>query len=269
MEGHLDWVRCLDWSSSAETASGDSPAAGEIFLASGSQDAYVRLWSLTPLATAAAAGLDLESAAVEDADEAGVGLDEKLFEEFEKRLNGGAAGGDDDEGGVGQVSLKSFVVTARNFDGRCVNRLPSSAELHCTHSPDSLPAAALRQFDKVLARILGAAPRARHLGHLAPLFAAVADDAAPAALGLGRQLADPLGAASVVVGRGSDLVPAESIWPGVGQGPRLLRCSLGWRRRRTRGPRQRLGRRLERLARGGRPGRARWLEGAHGSDRPL
>lgn len=127
MEGHLDWVRCLDWSSSTDSPVPDPVGASdpaELFLASGSQDAYVRLWSLTALASVSAAEADAESGPTAEAEGDagdGGGLDEKLFEEFEKRLNGGVGGGggDDDEGGIGQVSLKSFVITARNFDGRC------------------------------------------------------------------------------------------------------------------------------------------------------
>lgn len=56
LEGHTDWVRCLsfttpmpanDSSSSASTSTAYDIAPGEVLLASGSQDNYIRLWRIT------------------------------------------------------------------------------------------------------------------------------------------------------------------------------------------------------------------------------
>lgn len=57
LEGHTDWVRCLSFttpipageesSSSASTSTAYDIAPGEVLLASGSQDNYIRLWRIT------------------------------------------------------------------------------------------------------------------------------------------------------------------------------------------------------------------------------
>lgn len=56
LEGHTDWMRCLsfttpipanDSSSAASTSTAYDIASGEVLLASGSQDNYIRLWRVT------------------------------------------------------------------------------------------------------------------------------------------------------------------------------------------------------------------------------
>ncbi|KPV74938.1 uncharacterized protein RHOBADRAFT_44457 [Rhodotorula graminis WP1] len=87
LEGHADWVRCLSFTtpippsadSTASTSTAYDIAPGEVLLASGSQDNYIRLWRISrrsttvaesaPAHAAAASGLDaLEEAlaAVDD-----------------------------------------------------------------------------------------------------------------------------------------------------------------------------------------------------------
>lgn len=79
LEGHEDWVRCL----SLMTLS--SQSRGDLLLASGSQDNYIRLWRI---------GANAEVEKTEKAS----GLD--MLDEFERKLAGEA-------GGSGQISTKA------------------------------------------------------------------------------------------------------------------------------------------------------------------
>lgn len=228
MEGHMDWVRCLDWSPLPKKTKSDltSETQEELFLASGSQDAYVRLWSLTSISQAIAAKLEPQQDAEGDGE-----LDDKLFEEFEKRLNGGGGGGEDDDT-VGQVSMKSFVVSVKDFDGRSVFgfrlvRAGTAADVW-----NYVPS----QRQEVLAGILRTHAGPRHLGHLASLLSPFISSSSPTTLRIRRQLAHPLVSSSLVPARGANLVPRAPFRSGLGQGTWFLRCPVGWSARRARGP---------------------------------
>lgn len=227
MEGHMDWVRCLDWSPLPAKTKSDltSETQEELFLASGSQDAYVRLWSLTSISQAVAAKLEPQQDVEGDGE-----LDDKLFEEFEKRLNGGAGGGEDDDA-VGQVSMKSFVVSAKDFDGRSVFGFRLVKAGTAADVWNSVPS----QRQEVFAGILRTYAGPRHLGHLAPLLSPFFPSSSSAPLRICRQLAHPLVPSSLVFARGADLVPRAPFRSGLGQGTRFLWCPLGWSARHARG----------------------------------
>ncbi|KWU47145.1 WD40 repeat-like protein [Rhodotorula sp. JG-1b] len=81
LEGHTDWVRCLSFttpipangsSSSASTSTAYDIAPGEVLLASGSQDNYIRLWRVTKrdLATEQTAPQEEEDAPLDELDAA-------------------------------------------------------------------------------------------------------------------------------------------------------------------------------------------------------
>lgn len=110
LEGHIDWVRALDFSppgTSAPTTVSFTPTL-EVLLASGSQDGYIRMWSLVPIAAAPDEG----SAANDDE---GGELDDQMLKDFERKIGGA----DGDEGGnVGQVSMKAFVISVKTRDGK-------------------------------------------------------------------------------------------------------------------------------------------------------
>lgn len=91
LEGHEDWVRCLDLTSCpSEFSSGY-----DLLLASGSQDNYIRLWRI-------AAGVEQKALVEEKKDD---GLD--MLDEFERKLAGEA-------GGNVQISTKAHVLTVQD-----------------------------------------------------------------------------------------------------------------------------------------------------------
>ncbi|KAL7415694.1 WD40-repeat-containing domain protein [Mrakia frigida] len=125
LEGHLDWVRALDFSPSpppsSSTSTSSSSSSPDLLLASGSQDGYIRLWSLIPLAP---------EATKEDSPVAsgsgGEVLDDEMMDEFERKIaKGGGEEEDSGEGaggnGVGQVSMKAFTLGVRQRDGSTSN----------------------------------------------------------------------------------------------------------------------------------------------------
>ncbi|GAA5895240.1 hypothetical protein JCM8208_005945 [Rhodotorula glutinis] len=71
LEGHTDWVRCLSFTtpipssadSTASTSTAYDIAPGEVLLASGSQDNYIRLWRISRRSTRAAEGAPAPPAA--------------------------------------------------------------------------------------------------------------------------------------------------------------------------------------------------------------
>jgi WD40 repeat protein len=114
----LDWVRALDFSppgTSAPTtiSSSDAPSS-ELLLASGSQDGYIRLWSLTPLSPAEEKNVKENEEGDGEAEGEGAELDDKMLEDFERKIGGGEDG---QEGDVGQVSMKAFVLQVKAKDG--------------------------------------------------------------------------------------------------------------------------------------------------------
>ena len=118
MEGHLDWVRALDFSPTT------SPDATELLLASGSQDGYIRFWSLIHLPASAqpeaAPALSAAPApATGGAEKDGEILDDEMMDAFERKIareeedSGEGAGAN----GVGQVSMKAYTLTVKQKDG--------------------------------------------------------------------------------------------------------------------------------------------------------
>lgn len=117
----MDWVRALDFSPAgtsapcvAASSSDDAPL--ELLLASGSQDGYIRLWSLSPLSPLEGRERKplVDSAGEQEEETEGAELDDKMLEDFERKIGGDGEG----EGGdVGQVSMKAFVLQVKAKDG--------------------------------------------------------------------------------------------------------------------------------------------------------
>lgn len=113
LEGHEDWVRCLDLVPCARTEANPTNAELEdLMLASGSQDNYIRLWRITPLAQDQAAAVSTVN------DDAGTPsqhvtsneLDDDMLDEFERKIAGDAAGSR-------QLSTKAHVMAVQAEDG--------------------------------------------------------------------------------------------------------------------------------------------------------
>lgn len=230
LEGHMDWVRALDFSppgTSAPTTVTESPTP-EVLLASGSQDGYIRLWSLVPIEQVPDEG----SAPAEQREGAEGGeLDDQMLKDFERKIGGG----DGDEGGnVGQVSMKAFVISTKGRNGKWVP--PSTVP-----SPGSIPDHfSIAQIVPLLSVPLGRAARSRHLGHLPALLACLGllpYSPAPASLLLRRQLSHSLVPYSALLRRwqaldtdallSRHLVRPAQVRPGLCEGSRLLRSAVG------------------------------------------
>ncbi|WWC89777.1 uncharacterized protein L201_004703 [Kwoniella dendrophila CBS 6074] len=97
LEGHEDWVRCLSFTSYPSLTDSSKK---DLFLASGSQDNYIRLWRISPLAEQSPQEKEKQ---VEKDDKQKEGLD--LLDEFERRLNGE---------GSGQISTKAHVMAVQD-----------------------------------------------------------------------------------------------------------------------------------------------------------
>lgn len=98
LEGHEDWVRCLAITPyPSSTSDSDSK---DLLLASGSQDNYIRLWRISPIAERAST---TETSAITDG-----GLD--MLDEFERKLAGEA-------GGSVQISTKAHVLSIDGDNG--------------------------------------------------------------------------------------------------------------------------------------------------------
>lgn len=71
LEGHTDWIRCLSFTtpipssldSTASTSTAYDIAPGEVLLASGSQDNYIRLWRISRRSTSASDGASAQPTA--------------------------------------------------------------------------------------------------------------------------------------------------------------------------------------------------------------
>ncbi|CDZ98002.1 RNA polymerase II elongator complex, subunit ELP2, WD repeat superfamily [Phaffia rhodozyma] len=111
LEGHIDWVRCLAF---APTTSNSS----DLLLASGSQDAYIRLWSLSPLVESRneteVAPTEKETDGSDEADQ-DQELDQKLMDQFEGLANQGDGEGPDGE--VGTVNMRAFHLDVKEKSG--------------------------------------------------------------------------------------------------------------------------------------------------------
>lgn len=108
LEGHEDWVRSLDFavfpSSTTSEYQDQGEGSGDLMLASGSQDGYIRLWRLSAIPSDSAEGEIPAAAAetVENSDD----LDDDMLDEFERRMTGDAAG---TSRGAAQLSTKAHV----------------------------------------------------------------------------------------------------------------------------------------------------------------
>ncbi|KAF7313748.1 hypothetical protein HMN09_00531900 [Mycena chlorophos] len=91
LQGHEDWVKCLAFNLERDST---------LILASGSQDATIRLWKIEPLAKQASSSASQSSDPLSDA----------LLDAFEASLG---ELGDAEEGGR-QISLKRHVLTVKN-----------------------------------------------------------------------------------------------------------------------------------------------------------
>ncbi|ODN98383.1 elongator complex protein 2 [Cryptococcus wingfieldii CBS 7118] len=91
LEGHEDWVRCLQF-----TPYPSSSSTNDLLLASGSQDNFIRLWRVSPIAPQEAAAPDMDE-----------GLE--MLDEFEKRLAG-------EGGGNTQISTKAHILGVQDGD---------------------------------------------------------------------------------------------------------------------------------------------------------
>ncbi|KAK4684880.1 elongator complex protein 2, partial [Tremellales sp. Uapishka_1] len=96
LEGHEDWIRCLSLTTYPSASSTDR----DLLLASGSQDNYVRLWRISPVADTA----EVPETTVSTEG----GLD--LLDEFERKLAGEA-------GGNVQISTKAHVLAVEDKSG--------------------------------------------------------------------------------------------------------------------------------------------------------
>lgn len=99
LQGHEDWVKCLSFK---------SPESGKdtLVLASGSQDATIRLWNIEPF---------VKSALVSNHDSTnGNGVTDELLDAFEASL----MNLEDSEDGGRQISLKRHILTVKHASGR-------------------------------------------------------------------------------------------------------------------------------------------------------
>ncbi|GJN90798.1 hypothetical protein Rhopal_003812-T1 [Rhodotorula paludigena] len=121
LEGHTDWVRCLSFTTpvpasatidaSASTSTAYDIAPGEVLLASGSQDNYIRLWRISRRPTANAPSAPTPASAPESS--AITGLD--ALDAFEEALASSAA----DDGEL-RVKAHDFAV-AGDGDFSCAS----------------------------------------------------------------------------------------------------------------------------------------------------
>jgi elongator complex protein 2 len=97
LEGHEDWIRCLDFGRFARLGGGQAQEAGkegleeDLVLASGGQDNYIRLWRITQLPPSAPESIvSPHSDGEESKAKLGEGkdLDDDLLDEFERKITG-------------------------------------------------------------------------------------------------------------------------------------------------------------------------------------
>lgn len=95
--------------------------AGDLMLASGSQDGYIRLWRVSPIigdteGRHAAAGAAAAHVGEKTADEASDELDDEMLDDFERRMTGDASG--TTRAGATQLSTKAHVIDLSRADER-------------------------------------------------------------------------------------------------------------------------------------------------------
>lgn len=102
LEGHEDWIRCLAFSlpAASSDSAGNTSLPEPLTLASGSQDGYVRLWAINPLASRG------------DSKDVPGDLNDDLLDAFEQSLNEVA----EDEGGK-QISNRMHVIAVKDPSG--------------------------------------------------------------------------------------------------------------------------------------------------------
>ena len=97
LEGHEDWIRCLDFGRFARLEGGQAQEAGnggmeeDLVLASGGQDNYIRLWRITqlpPSAPESSASPHSEENKIQGEAGEGKDLDDDLLDEFERKITG-------------------------------------------------------------------------------------------------------------------------------------------------------------------------------------
>jgi WD40 repeat protein len=105
LEGHEDWIRCLDFTQYPRSDAQDGQVENDVMLASGSQDGYIRLWRISPVPNAEK-GISGSAVAGEGKTE----LDDEMFDEFERTVTG-------DQGGSRQLSTKAHVMAVQGPGG--------------------------------------------------------------------------------------------------------------------------------------------------------
>jgi elongator complex protein 2 len=105
LEGHEDWIRCLDFTRYPRSDVQDGQVEKDVMLASGSQDGYIRLWRISPVLKA-----DEEKSAHAVAGVGKTELDDEMFNEFERTVTG-------DQGGSRQLSTKAHVMAVQGLGG--------------------------------------------------------------------------------------------------------------------------------------------------------
>lgn len=101
LEGHEDWIRCLDFTRYPRSEAQDSEVETDVMLASGSQDGYIRLWRISPVPN-----MDERKSGNAVAGDGKTELDDEMFDEFERTVTG-------DQGGSRQLSTKAHVMAVQ------------------------------------------------------------------------------------------------------------------------------------------------------------
>jgi len=97
LEGHEDWVRCIDFSSHSRPT--DSSKT-ELILASGSQDGYIRLWDVSAMTQGESPDQGQGEIKADSI------LDDAMLDEFERKITGEA-------GGSRQINTKAHVLSVK------------------------------------------------------------------------------------------------------------------------------------------------------------
>lgn len=110
LPGHEDWVKCLAFKPLEQESD-------TLILASGSQDATIRLWNIEPFTSS--------SSLATTSSESSGGATDELLDAFEASL----VNLEDSEDGGRSISLKRHILTIKSFSGRYV-----SLSIHITDS---------------------------------------------------------------------------------------------------------------------------------------
>ncbi len=110
LEGHEDWVRCLSFTTYPR-ASAFVDTEDDLMLASGSQDAYIRLWRISRVNQNSPTGGPSTPLKSGDGDE----LNDEMLDEFERRMRGEGAA--EEEGQGAQLSTKAHALVVDDGSG--------------------------------------------------------------------------------------------------------------------------------------------------------